>query len=451
VPTETLDSTRDADARERGPRPGLVVVFSADTPQLLAIPFDGRVLAFGRGSGAALKLPDQRLSRAHTEISYEPGRGWTVRDLGSRNGTFVDGQPLRGERTVSALRVVRMAETLVVPCPDTGAIDPMALGARGVVSGAGLRASLAAMGRAASASITALVCGESGTGKELAARVFHERGPHAKGPFVAVNCAAIPEGLAERLLFGTKRGAYSGASADAQGHVQAADGGVLFLDEGGELEVGVQAKLLRVLETREVVPLGASHGQTVDLRVCVATHRDLRRAVAEGRFRADLYHRIAPPEIVLPPLRERLDEITLHVVDEIAAVSPELRAHPKLVEACLLRHWPGNVRELRKQVRDAALRADAEPSGRVRPEYLSPTAGLPFEALPSPPAPTQPQPFAPGRGYVRWGDAVTREQIERALAEHGGNVADAARALGMQRTQMYREMERWSIPRPKRG
>jgi transcriptional regulator with GAF, ATPase, and Fis domain len=217
---------------------------------------------------------------------------------------------------------------------------------------------------------------------------------------------------------------------------------VLFLDEGGELDLGVQAKLLRVLETREVVPLGASHGQRVDVRICVATHRDLRRAVADGKFRADLYHRIAPPEIVLPPVRERLDEITLHVVEEIAQVSSTLRAHAKLVEACLVRFWPGNVRELRKQVRDAAVRADAESSARVRVEHLSPTAGLPFEA--SPPS-NEP---APGRAYVRWGESVTREEIERALAEQHGNVADAARVLGMQRTQMYREMARWSIKRP---
>src|SRR6185436_14558171 len=156
--------------------------------------------------------------------------------------------------------------------------------------------------------------------------------------------------------------------------------GVLFLDEGGELDLAVQAKLLRVLETREVMPLGASRGQIVDLRVCVATHRDLRAAVAAGRFRADLYHRIAPPEIILPPLRDRLDEIPWHVSAEIATVDPALAPHARLVEACLLRHWPGNVRELRKEIHHAAAHARVEGADRVRLEHLPETAGRPFEA-----------------------------------------------------------------------
>jgi transcriptional regulator with GAF, ATPase, and Fis domain len=219
--------------------------------------------------------------------------------------------------------------------------------------------------------------------------------------------------------------------------VEAAHGGVLFLDEAADLDLGVQAKLLRVLETHEVVPLGASRGRAVDVRVCVAALHDLREAVSMGRFRADLYHRIAPPEVVLPPLRERLDEIAEHVAREIASVVPELRPHPKLIEACMLRSWPGNVRELRKHVRFSALQAKAEGADSVRLGHLSSHAGQPFESRsPSPPKP---------RGYVRWSRTLDRERIERTLLDHGGSVAKAARALGMQRTQLYREMTRWSL------
>ncbi len=451
--SETADATRDTDdAPSRRVRPGVLIVFSGTQSMFLAIPMTAKGVAIGRGTSDGGLLPDERLSRHHATIEHVPGQGWTVRDLGSRNGTFVDGQRLRGTATFAAPKVIRAADTLLVTCEDLAAL-PASLRDGDVVVGARLAGALAKVARAAQSSPTLLLRGESGTGKENASRHFHALGPNRSGPFVAVNCAAIPEGLAERLLFGARRGAYSGAAADSEGHVQAAHGGVLLLDEGGELGLDVQSKLLRVLETREVVPLGASHGQQVDFRICVATHRDLREAVSQGRFRADLYHRIAPPEIVLPPLRERLDEIAEHVASEVVDVAPSLRAHSKLVEACMLRAWPGNVRELRKEIRYAAVQARAEGTDRVRVEHLSANAGRPFEAATGA---AQGEGAAgaakqrAGRGYVRWSEAIDRERIEQALKEHDDNVALAARALGMQRTQMYREMARWSIPRPKR-
>jgi transcriptional regulator with GAF, ATPase, and Fis domain len=312
-----------------------------------------------------------------------------------------------------------------------------------MVVGAALGEALDTVGRAASASETLLIRGETGTGKELAARRFHELGPNARGPFVAVNCAAIPAGLAERLLLGAKRGAYSGATADAEGHLRAADRGVLFLDEAGDLDLLVQAKLLRVLETKEVVPLGASHGARVEVRVCMATHKDLRGEVAAGRFRRDLYHRVAPPEVVLPALRARLDEIAHHVVDEAGRASG-LKPQARLVEACLLRVWPGNVRELRKHVHHAAVHAAAQGESRVRLEDLSEGAGQPIEAA-APPS------RAPARKYVQWSKELTREDVEKALREHGGKIASTARSLGMQRSQLYREMARLGIKRDAPG
>jgi transcriptional regulator with PAS, ATPase and Fis domain len=190
---------------------------------------------------------------------------------------------------------------------------------------------------------------------------------------VTVNCATIPKDLAERLLFGTVKGAYSGATSDAEGYLQAAHRGTLFLDEVAELEPGIQAKLLRVLETREVVPLGGTRPHPVDIGLCTATLRDLRDAVASGGFREDLYYRIGRPEVHLPPLRERPEEIPFLV--EQAARSSGSKAGAPLVEACLLRPWPGNIRELSTEVRAAAALAVAEGSDLVEPRHLAPQAG----------------------------------------------------------------------------
>ncbi len=476
----TIDDPGDALSRRSGPRPGVIAVYSGHSPFFWRLPLEGGTLHLGRGAdGMEGWLLDDGLSRKHAEMTFDAATGmWTIRDLESRNGTYVDGTRVQGEVSMPSPQVVRIGHTLLLPCLDVDAMEPPEVSADGFVLGSRLRPAFEAIARDAAGSETLLVLGETGSGKERAARVFHASGPHAAGPFVAVNCATIQPGLAERLLFGARRGAFSGATADSVGHLQHADGGVLFLDEVAELDLGVQAKLLRVLETREVVPLGASHGKHVDVRICAATHDDLRTAVAQGRFRADLYHRLAPPEVHLPPLRERLDEIAQHVVSEIAACGTSLPAHAKLVEACLLRAWPGNVRELRKAIRYAVSAALGDKAEMVRASYLSPHAGLPFDtsgvhavagptatgpipALPASPSPEEsPAAEVPGekrtatgkkRGYVKWSQSISREQLERVLEEHAGSVATAARSLGMQRTQMYRQMDRWSIKRPHRN
>jgi transcriptional regulator with GAF, ATPase, and Fis domain len=435
---ETADGPQESRRTGSAGRPGLIIVFSGTAPLFVPLVLDGRPLLVGRDSPIGILVRDDRLSRQHARIGRSAD-GWVVEDLASRNGTFVDGVRVQGEVRVPSLRVVRVADTLMVPCDDADSAQPPTVEGD-VILGSALREAMAAVARAASANETLVVRGETGTGKELAARRFHEAGPNARGPFVAVNCAAVPEGLAERLLFGAKRGAYSGATADAEGNVQAADRGVLFLDEAGDLDLTVQAKLLRVLETREVVPLGASHGARVDVRVCLASHKDLREEVAAGRFRADLYHRIVPPEVVLPPLRDRVDEIAQHVAHEIGRASPSSKAQARLVEACILRHWPGNVRELRRQLRHAAGHAAAHGSEVVRASDLSGTAGQPIVAAPK----TADAPAA-RRPYVRWSKEIGREDLEAALRAHDGNVSLAARSLGMQRSQLYREMTRLGV------
>jgi transcriptional regulator with PAS, ATPase and Fis domain len=266
---------------------------------------------------------------------------------------------------------------------------------------------------------------------------------------VAVNCAAIPHAIAERLLFGAKRGAYSGADADAPGYVQEADGGTLFLDEIAELEPQVQAKLLRVLESKEVLPLGASKPRKVDFAFCSATNKDLRTLVAAGTLREDLYFRIGRPAVTLPALRNRPEEIPALIVQELAALSPAPTAHVSLVEQCILRPWPGNVRELRAEIR-AAAQAALTNSQRVTARHLSATAGSVFGGVmpdlrPSAPDEHTAPPSDGPRKRMPRVDVESRQRIEDALRANAGNISASARALGLHRTQLRRLIERHGI------
>jgi transcriptional regulator of acetoin/glycerol metabolism len=413
--TEPGSRSRDA----RGPRQaGALLVWAGGAPRHVGWPLvDGR-LTLGRAALDRAGLADRRVSRRHLVITQTAG-GFTVEDLGSRNGTTVNGQPAVGKVKAGPRAVVRAGDTLLVLVEDLDeGAPPAPSSAPGVVLGPAARSALARVRELAATSDTLLIQGESGVGKELAARAFHEAGPHAAGPFVAVNCATIPEGIAERLLFGAVRGAFSGATA-AVGYVEAAAGGVLFLDEVGELHPGVQAKLLRVLETREVVPLGATEPRRVELGVCSATLTDLHAAVTAGRFRADLYYRLARRVVLLPPLRERLEEIPWLAAGVIASVSGELTPHPSLVEKLLLQPWRGNVRELQSTVRAAAEVAARRASPTVDPAHL-------------PDAPRAPEDTAARRAEP------SADDLRAAISAHGGNLSAAARALRLHRSQLYR-------------
>jgi DNA-binding NtrC family response regulator len=380
----------------------------------------GTPLTLGRGSPPALALDDARISRAHCTVAHD-GAGWRIRDEDSRNGTFVDGVRIHGEQRRFTPRVVRVGHCIILPVADLRGEVTLE---HGIVVGPRLRMTRAAIGAAAALGRTVLLTGSTGVGKELAARHFHASGPAARGPFVPVNCAAIPRELAERVLFGTTRGAYSGATAAADGYAQAADGGVLFLDEIGELDLEIQAKLLRFLETGEVYPIGATQARRVDVRVCLATHRDLRAMVHARQFREDLYFRVAEPAIELPPLHERLEEIPWHIERVLAEIDGGLRAHALLVETCMLRVWPGNVRELRAAVLAAAQRARSAGRSRVERDDLAANAGC---AL------------ADGGDEIVAADRLAdRQQVLAALRAEAGNVARTARALGVHRNQLRR-------------
>ncbi len=426
---ETLDESATGLRRQVEAVPGLLVVW-AGAPASLACPIPKGGVVLGRNWLAEAGVEDERASREHLRATMHAGR-ISVEDLGSRNGTFVDGEKIDGKITLRDGAVVRFGQTLAVPCADLTAHTAVVSASHDVVRGPSSRAVLAEV-QAAAAGSSLLILGESGVGKEIYARAFHAASKRAKASFIAVNCAAVPVSLAERLFFGAKEGAYSGAK-DADGYVQAAHRGTLFLDEVGELEPSLQPKLLRLLESREVMPVGGSRAESVDIAICAATNRDLRQAVTEGTFRADLYYRLAEPSVVVPPLSSRREEIPQLIALAARRVADDMRIAAKLVEACLLRRWPGNVRELLSEITQATRKARLAGDDTLGPDHLGASAGsdLVAEDVESPPP-------------VRAGTSEfpTAELIERALSEHTGNVSRAARALGLHRSQLRRWLSR---------
>ena len=400
----------------------MVLIFSDNRPYLLPVTLTAGRLDIGREELQRYHIEDDRVSRRHVAVGHD-GAAFQVCDLGSTNGVFLDGKRLAAKAAVTVTRgVLRIGRTLFLLVPDLApyhaALDRPLLH-DGIVSGPALHAVHEQIVALARSNQTLLMRGESGCGKEVAARLYHRSGPRSRGPLVAVNCATIPRELAERLLFGAVRGAYSGAAADASGYLQAADGGTLFLDEVAELELAVQAKLLRVLETREVMPLGGTRGQSIDIGICTATLRDLREAVAAGKFREDLLYRIGRPEVYLPPLRERLEEIP-HLIQLTARAASGLDAGVLFVEACLLRPWPGNVRELHAEVHAATVLSAAEGSAVVIPKHLAAHAGQPVGGRAKSDAAAPP-------GPVRLPSAEEVSPQFEALAREAGETLGVAR------------------------
>ncbi|MCZ7679746.1 MAG: sigma 54-interacting transcriptional regulator [Sandaracinaceae bacterium] len=349
---DTTTRRRGAIARPvRVGRPTLRVVYSGgicfDPPRSL----DARPFAVGRAVGDGdLRLDDPVLSRTHATLGLAAdGQGLLVRDSSST------GTELNGVRVSEAIArdgdVLRMGDSFFVFRADDPDDDAPIEGLVGVSPPTRrMRSSLALVGPT---SATALLLGETGTGKEVAARALHAASGRA-GAFVAVNCGAIPEPLAESQLFGHLAGAYTGARTSHDGYFRAADGGTLFLDEIGELLPSIQPKLLRALEERAVVPIGATRALDVDVRVVAATNRNLVEGVRAGTFRPDLYARLAEFVIELPPLRARREDILPIVVGALGA---GIELSPELVATLLAYSWPFNVRELLKVVSSMTIRA----------------------------------------------------------------------------------------------
>jgi two-component system response regulator HydG len=295
------------------------------------------------------------------------------------------------------------------------------------------------LGQVSPTSVTVLIQGESGTGKELVARAIHTNSPRAKQPFVAVNCAALSEGLIESELFGHVKGAFTGAVAHKEGRIVYADSGTLFLDEVGDMPLATQAKLLRVLETREVQPVGGNQVQKVDIRVLSATNRDLKSMVREGKFREDLLYRLQVVMIELPPLRERTGDLPLlidHFIGELAAqhgrkvrgITPEART-------LLVRYgWPGNVRELRNVIENMVLLA--------RGDVLT-VDDIPAEARPEHAATS-----SKSGGYQLAGRSlaeVEADLVRETLKLFGGNREKTAGVLGIGERTLYRKIKEYKL------
>jgi two-component system response regulator HydG len=290
------------------------------------------------------------------------------------------------------------------------------------------------LARAAPSEAPVLILGESGTGKELLARTLHARSPRADRPFLAINCAAIPEGLLESQLFGHRRGTFTDAREDRQGLFQEAKGGTVFLDEIGDMPHSLQAKILRVLQEKEVHPIGAPAPVPVDVRVVASTHRDLAALTAEGRFRQDLYYRLNVIAIHVPPLRQRPDDVVplvAHFLEKHGARHGRKGCGIALeaLERLRTHAWPGNVRELENVIERALVLGRGETIGvEDLPENLRRFRGA-----------------APGAEPVRTLADMEREQIVRALRSVRGNKAAAARLLGLDRKTLYRKLVTYGI------
>ena len=539
----TIDATRVEPPAVAGPPRAYLVVRQGGTSRVIDVD-EGDRIVLGRSSEATVRLDDAKASREHARVWRERGAIRVV-DLGSRNGTIVNGAALRGEeRPLRSGDVVRIgsAEILVAEGQSGGATDDTGgrleaelrrLRAGGAARATLLRVTASAddlarmspalagavlveaqrdgdfaclfggdvaavvaelkrlaptaliataqapadgdradelwrktrsssepaprralsslpgvvvadeamvrvfelVSKVAATPTTVLILGETGVGKEVVAEQLHRQGPRAKGPFVRLNCGSLPETLLESELFGHERGAFTGADQRKIGYLEAADGGTLFLDEIGELAPTMQAKLLRVLENRRFMRVGGRDEIGVDARIVAATNRDLQTEVKAGRFREDLYFRIAAFEIPVPPLRERPIEVMLLAELFNRQFSQRLGAAPLTMHAdaaaALARHrWPGNVRELRNAIERAVVLAEG---GEIRLENLPDSLRRP-DAAP-PPA---------GAVKEQLADLEQRRIVE-AMAAESGNQTRAAKRLGMSRRALIYKLEKYRL------
>ncbi|OQX68068.1 MAG: hypothetical protein B6A08_12290 [Sorangiineae bacterium NIC37A_2] len=427
----------------RSQSPGLVLLYAENfraVPPVLPLRKDPQTI--GRDPSVELRLEVPAVSRRHAEIRFERG-SFIVRDLGSTNGTLLDGQRIE-EAVLEDNSELRIGDAIFKFVEEGSAehagyrLDGTLIqgqtrlfrGRSPLVGGFEMDLISEALGRVAKSPLSVLLLGESGTGKEVATRLLHQESGRS-GEFHAVNCAALPENLIESELFGYKRGAFSGADRDKLGLFQAAHRGTLLLDEIGDMPLAAQAKLLRVLQSREVVPVGSTKPEPVDVRVVAATHRDLARLQQEGRFRPDLFARLNEFSVRLPPLRERKEDVYLLVRTFLERHGrPDLEPTFPFMAALLHYDWPYNVRELESVIK----RASALTRGTVLDEGALPETIR--EAILDYAQATRPK---------NTGDGPTEEELRQLLAESEGNIAAVGRRLGKARMQVHRYLKKYGI------
>ncbi|MCH9683804.1 MAG: sigma 54-interacting transcriptional regulator [Deltaproteobacteria bacterium] len=431
----------------------LEVVRGPDRKRRVELDLDRVVI--GTHERCDLSLTDPTVSRQHLEIQLGP-HGYAIRDLDSLNGVHIDSMRVRdvvvtrgvtltlGETRV---KMTLLDDTVDIPLPSQTRCGPL-LG-----RSPAMRRVFELVRKVSATDATVLLSGESGTGKEVAARAVHECSRRASGPFVVVDCAALPPTLIESELYGHERGAFTGAERARTGAFEAAAGGTLFLDEIGELPLDLQTRLLGVIERREVQPLGSSRARKINVRLVAATNRDLRREVNRETFRADLYFRLAVVELHMPPLRERPEDIPLYVesfLADQAAGGLSFTVDPITIAELTKRTWPGNVRELRNVLERAAALGDIEPA--------PPGGGVPPVVSPDP---DEVDPFVtrlaiaidPGVPFkTAKGLMIGRYEqlyVEALMRKHNSNMTRAARAAEIDRVYLLRLLDKFDM-RPTR-
>jgi transcriptional regulator with GAF, ATPase, and Fis domain len=460
------------EARVGEPLAGIALIVRCESGAIAQILQESQVYVLGRSTECAVVIQDDSVSRQHARLTFDAG--WRIEDLGSRNGTAVDGRKLgRGELARLTLgSVVRLGSaTAVLQAGASRVVGPDGNRAAGSASGRDAAIECIVLDSAmqelyqtldvvAPSPLPVLIAGETGVGKELFACAIHARSARAPRPLVQINCAAIPASMLESELFGYERGAFTGANQAKPGLLETADGGSVLLDEVGELPVALQAKLLRVLETGQCQRLGALRPRAIDVRIISSTNRDLRQAVADGDFRADLYHRLNGVPIRIPPLRERrADIVPLAEYFATRMARTMGRSEPILGEdarAALESHpWAGNVRELKNVIERAVVLSRTDRIGvaelqleeHERPERRDttppPTRGNTVDEL----AVTADDP-ANLRAEL---DAMERRRVVEALEKCGNNQSRAAKLLGISRHALIARIERFRLQRPRKG
>ncbi|MBI4862336.1 MAG: sigma 54-interacting transcriptional regulator [Candidatus Riflebacteria bacterium] len=411
----------------------LVVVEGPDRGRRFAFRPPGARI--GKSKDNDIVLSDDTVSKYHLAIE-ETSEGFLLRDLKSTNGTFLDQNRIR-EAYLSPGATIRLGATSLrfEPPGDRVQILPSEHDSFEGLTGQSLkmRQIFGILGRVGPTDATVLLVGETGTGKEVVARAIHRSSPRSSKPFSVLDCAAMARDLIESALFGHREGAFTGAVASRRGAFVSAEGGTLFIDEIGELPLDLQPKLLRALEMREVVPLGADQPQKVNVRVVAATHRDLKTMAREGTFRQDLYYRLSVIELQLPPLRERAEDVPALVerfVDQLG--HPGRQVAEEALQALMSHRWEGNVRELRNVIERALLFAG---DGPVEACHLT---------LCAPEEPTLPAQEAMLAGDKRLED-VEVQVLLATLKKTGWNKSQAARVLGISRRALLDKIARHNL------
>jgi transcriptional regulator with PAS, ATPase and Fis domain len=455
-PTQTVSAVMVLPPDFTGRR---LLVFQGALPTAHRLPEQGAVV-IGRGADDAdVVVDDRSLSRRHAVLEIGPDGALTVGDLGSTNGTRVRGvridgpTPILPDEVFSLGHVTCAVEEVAATTPRTTTSSTPAATAKTRLEGM--------VSLVAASTLSVLLHGETGSGKDVTARAIHQKSSRAAAPFLALNCAALPESLLESELFGHEKGAFSGADKVKPGLFESADTGTVFLDEVAEMSPSVQAKLLRVIESRQVQRLGALRPRVIDVRFIAASHKDLQEEVDAGRFREDLYFRINGITITLPPLRERLDELPSIASSLLSTLGPGQALSPRALARLMEHRWPGNFRELRTVIERAVVMSAGSPVIDVQHLVIdrdrrSPAAASAASPATAPPAsrttsgPVSTTARPPNR-EMSAAELAERERIMTALNDAAGNQTKAAELLGVSRRTLINRIEQYDVPRPRKG